>query len=423
MSTLRTIRTLLVTTSIVAAAAFAAPAGAQFGSQALAQSFKPYVMERDLPLLTETLALEEWQRPIVDALLVDYLASFNAGIEGVKTKMQEASVAASQNAADASALLRPLADWSRERQVLYTRFAELVRAQLSPQQLELWPAWERAIRRERLLPLGELSGEQVNLVGVMADVAPPPEVRTAATPAVTAYELRLDAALVQRQAREDESMPVMMKAMEKMDGEAAAGIQEKIMAARVQIRDAQEQSLREIAEAMGPEWGAKFRVLALQRAFPEVYGANPVQRLFDGALTVNDLTDEQRASITSLRDEFLREWNGLSDQYLIAVKVDEPQGPRRRLAGGAQPKSADVDNLRRQRQDRASHYREELLKLLKPEQIAMMPGGAALAAKTNPQPSTENPAHNIAGSRANPGAAPGAGGSSGAGSTPPTDTR
>jgi len=385
-----TMRTFLTAAAIAIAVSVTPVATAQFGSRSfMSQAFEPYVMQRDLPLMVTTLELEEWQRPIVDALVDDYLASFNAGIENVRLKMQDAGM--SGDKADLSAMLRPLANWNRERLELYGKLSEMIKSQLSPQQIERWPAWERAIRRERLLPLSELSGEGVNLVGVVTDLAPPPEVRSAAAPVIDAYEIRLDAALSQRQARDEEALPAMMDAMAAMDHGRAADLQDRIMAARVQIRDAQEQSIVEIAGAMGDEWGPKFKSLAMQRAFPEVFSPNPIMRLFEGALALNELTSEQRSSITSLKDEFQREWDLLSAEMLSTIKREEPQGPRRRAAGAAagaaatpeqrQGRSGDLEAMRRKRHDLGERYRQLLEKQLSKEQFTSLPGAAKYASE------------------------------------------
>lgn len=367
---------------IVAGAIVASPLShAQFGSRSLmVQAFEPYIMQRDMPLMVAILDLDETQRPIVDMLLEDYMASFAAGIEKVRAQMQDAGSAAKE---DLTALLRPLNNWSRERQELYNRFAETMKSVLSPQQLDRWPAFERAIRRERLLPQSEISGEGVNLIGIINDLAPPAEVRATAQPVIEAYEIRIDGALTERQAREEENMGPMMDAMVTMDHQRAAELQDRIMAARVRLRDAQEISIEEISTALGADWGPRFRVIAMQRAFPEVFSPNSVIRLFDAALEIADLTPEQRASITSLKGEMEREWEGLSREMLTVVKRDEPAAPKRRAAAPAerQGRSPELEAMRRKRQDLAERYRQQLEHILTPEQYADLPGAQRHAAQ------------------------------------------
>lgn len=379
---------LLIIAVVAIALSLTAPTHAQFGSRSLmTQAFEPYVKQRDLPILMETLQLEEWQRPIVDTLVEDYLASFNAGIEKLRVRMQEAG--SSNEKGDLGALLRPLQTWSQERQEIYARFAELVRSQLSPQQIERWPVWERAVRRERLLPQSELSGEGTNLVGVLTDLAPPAEFRSAAAPAIEAYEIRVDQALTARQARENEILPAMMDAMATLDHQRASELQEKVMIARVALRDAQEQGIAEIALAMGNDWGPKFRALAQQRAFPEVFAPNAVMRIYDAALALPDLSEEARSSISGLKTEFQREWDGLSEEFLTVVKREEPKAPKNRMAEARpaatpearQARAGEIEAIRRRRHELGERYRALLEKQLTPEAYASLPGTAKYAAE------------------------------------------
>jgi len=426
---------LIVTAVAAIALAFASPSAAQFGSRSLmTQAFEPYVKQRDLPILMETLTLEEWQRPIVDMLVEDYLASFNAGIETLRTRMQEAGAGSEKG--DIGALLRPLQTWRQERQEIYNRFADLVRSQLSAAQLERWPAWERAVRRERLLPLSELSGEGINLVGIMTDLAPPAEFRAAASPAIEAYEVRIDLALTNRQTREDEVLPATIDAMAALDYQKSAELQGKVMAMRVVLRDAQEQGVREIADSMGPEWGGKFRLLAMQRAYPEVFTPNAVMRLYEAALALTDLTDEQRTSVISLKGEFQREWDTMSDEFLAVVKREEPKGPQQRSADAApagtpeqrKARGGEMEAMRGRRHEIGERYRQLLEKVLTAEQFAALPGaqkftagalGSKSAGRQPAESAMQSERPEGAGRRA-PNGEKGRGGV-GAGSRPPTE--
>ena len=77
-------RTLIATVAVATAIAMAVPAQAQFGGRAgFAEAFVPDILQRDLPLMTSSLGLEEWQRPVVEALLQDYMTGFNTGVEAM----------------------------------------------------------------------------------------------------------------------------------------------------------------------------------------------------------------------------------------------------------------------------------------------------------------------------------------------------
>lgn len=376
---------LTLVPAAIAVSIAAPPAHAQFGGRtAVAQAFDPDVWQRDIPIFVETLELEEWQRPILEMLVEDYLASFHAGVDTVRQRMVTVQ---SGEKPTIQSVLAPIEQWNSEKKALYGRFLESVRSQLSPQQMQRWPALERAMRRERLLPQGELSGEGLNLGGVLRDLAAPPEVMLAAAPALEAHEIRLDAALLNRQSRMEEILPSLKDAMAEMDHDRGLQLQDRIMAARVQLRDAQEQGIMEIAEAMGPDWGSKFRTLAMQRAFPEAYQPSTVMRLYDAALAMSDLSDEQRTTITNLKEQFQHELDLIREQMVSAIRTQEPREPRRRVerarerregsapaAGQDRAEPGSIEYVRSVRAQTEEKYRKLLEDTLTQEQLASLPG-------------------------------------------------
>ena len=149
------VRTLIATVAVATAIATAAPAHAQFGGRAgFAEAFVPDILQRDLPLMTASLQLEEWQRPVVEALLQDYMTAFSTGTEALKDRMK----AESQNAqradptnADAilEKVMKPMNSWRDEKRQMLDKFMSDLKSPLGPQQMERWPTFERALRRER----------------------------------------------------------------------------------------------------------------------------------------------------------------------------------------------------------------------------------------------------------------------------------
>jgi len=379
---------LIVSTPVVI---LAAPANAQFGGRsAMAQAFEPDVWQRDLPIFAESLELEEWQRPIVEMLVEDYLASFHAGVDAVKQRMM--GVQPTGDKPSIEAVLAPIEDWNKEKGQLYTRFLETVRSQLSEQQLQRWPVLERAMRRERLLPQSEISGEGLNLAGLVRDLSPPPEVALAAAPALEAWEIRIDGALLTRQARMEEILPALKEAMAEMNHDRGLQLQDRIMAARVQLRDAQEQGILEIAEAMGPEWGERFRTLAMQRAFAEAFQPSPVMRQYVAALALPELSDEQRSGITNLKQQFQHELDLISEQMLVAIRTQEPKEPRRRVEQARErrepgvrtlqdrPAAGTIEFVRTIRAETNEKYRKLLEDQLTAEQYTSLPGSGKMSA-------------------------------------------
>lgn len=387
-------RTLLLIAILALPCSLAASAHAQFGGRsAMVQAVESDVLQRDLPIFAESLQLEEWQRPIMDMLLEDYLSSFNAGIEAMKQRMQGVQVAPGSKPSIQD-VLAPLEEWSVQKKQLYAGFLQSVKSQLSPQQLERWPVLERALRRERLLPQALLSAEGINLIGIMQDLAPPPEVALAAAPALEQYELRLDEALQARQARMNDIVPALKEAMSEMNHDRGVELQERITVTRVALREVQERSIEEVATAMGADWGERFRTMAMQRAYPEAFQPSPVMRQYVAALALTTLSDEQRTTIASYKGEFQTALDALGQEMLAAIRKQEPKEVRRRVEQARQrregnvvsappaPEQGSVESVRLNRAQTNEKYRELLEAQLTPEQYQELPGAGKMSIKS-----------------------------------------
>ncbi|MFM7259198.1 MAG: hypothetical protein ACKO3W_01215 [bacterium] len=163
---------------------------AQFGGRGgMAQMFMPEYLSRDLPVFVDSLQLEEWQRPILEALLDDYNTNFNTAADGVRQAIGGLKDAAAGTSPDKVIELvqQPLLRWSDEREKLRQEFIANVKSQLSDTQAELWPRLERAMRREKCLPNHELSGEGLNLLLILRELDVSPAAADAARDAFEAY--------------------------------------------------------------------------------------------------------------------------------------------------------------------------------------------------------------------------------------------
>jgi hypothetical protein len=382
--------------ALLLAAAAAAPAHAQLGSRtSLADAFRPDILQRDITLIDSTLRLDELQRQVVETLMQDYMTAFNTGVENLKERMKSAQQDATRaNPTNPDAILEkimaPLNEWRAEKRAMSDRFMADLKNQLGPQQQEQWPAFERALRRERLLPDGDLSGESVDLWAAVSRMDPTSVEQESIKPVMAAYEVALDEALLARERelqRVEDQMAAAMKAMN-LDGMADA--QEKVMVFRVKVREANDAAIESIAAAMGDR-GAEFRRRALEAGYPDVFRIHPVTVLIQQARAIEGLTDEQRAQIDALASQFAGACDEENLKILASVRAEEPKGPRRRAearkartapgAAGApvtgQGPSPDdpIVKGRVEKERMGQPFRDQLMAMLTPEQQAQLPGG------------------------------------------------
>lgn len=365
------------------ALSLAPAAHAQFGGGVgMRNLFMPDFLGRDLPVFVDSLQLEEWQRPILETLLDEYNATFVTANEGFQAKMKETAVGASQDRV-MDAISKPLVEWAAEKVVLREDFLASVKSLLSDVQVEQWPRLERALRREKSLPNGELSGETLNLMMIFRELDAPPSAADAARLSMEEYEVKLDAALALRDAEVDATITPILKAMANNDSQSGIAVQERVMLRRVGVRTVQEESLVAITAALGDEYGAPFHKKAMQRAFPQVYRPDPINPMIDAALGLADLTEAQKTSLETLRAEFTVEYGSLQSRMVDAYRVTEPAEPRRRTeitaqkASGATVKhseAAEIEMVKKQRDELYTKYRTLLAGLLNDVQKEAIPG-------------------------------------------------
>lgn len=425
------IRTRLAVAAIglCAALATAPTADAQFGGRSgMASMFTPDFLPRDLPVFVDALGLEEWQRPILEVLLDEYQTNFDTAADGVRAKMSEfKDVAAGANPERVVEMISaPLVAWTTEKKKLRDDFLASVRSQLSEPQVELWPRLERALRREKSLPLGELSGESLDLTLVLREAQAPTQ--AAAEAATEQYEIQLDEALAARDVALDSSIAPMLKAMSSSDASSGVAMQESIMQKRIVVRGVQEQGIAAIRDALGGEYGVEFERRAMQKAFPQVFRPDPITPLFEGALALPDLSEEQRASLVSLQTQFDGEHATVRANLVEAYRVSEPREPRRRTelarqkAAGASVRIGDapeVEQAKNAREELFEKYRALLGAALGPQQVEAVPGLAKDPVDAPaPMPVTEGDGH---GGRIPPAPAPMPGSSDGGAGEAPTE--
>jgi hypothetical protein len=387
--TSRSTRTLVLATALTAA--IAGPVAAQFGGDAgLANAFRQDFYRRDLLIFNEVLDLEDWQRPIIEVLLDDYAASFEAGLAGMRDEISKIRVdlGGDDGSRIMERMMGPLSAWEREKVVLRDQFLANVQTQLGPGQIERWPALERAIRREKELPQSELSGEGIDLVMVVQRLDLPGTVEDDIAPAIASYENELDAALVSRTRRVEELQPAVRAAMQSMDFERGLQVMQQIMAARIEVRNAQDRGMESIAAAMPQEQATLFLQEAWEIAYPKVYGPNPTIAFIEAAKAIADLTPEQVEGIAAIERDYLAQLDVLNARLRELYRTEEPREPQRRferilqrqrgetpsreLAGD--PKS--IRDVRGDREELGRRTREAILALLTPEQTSNLPGFA-----------------------------------------------
>lgn len=376
--------------AIISAFSPTSVAHAQLGANAgFVEAFQPDFLSRDMVVFADVLELDDSQQAVLESLLTDYADSFKLGTEGLKDNMKamkDQIIAAGDQGAMA-VILGPINAWTAEKRKLHDRFVENVQAILSDEQVARWPKLERAMRREKELPRGVLSGEKLDLVVIARASEVPPEVMKASASEITAYEVAIDGALAERARQMAESQERIKAALASNDQTAGLREIERIVAKRVVLRDLQEQYITALATAFGSQYGTAFRDRALREAFPSVYRPSSMIPYFAAARELPGLSPEQTAQLNALETEYsawYAQWQAnLAQVYRTEEPKKQSEEARRRATQGQADVPKPGDPYKPMHDDRDRHdeqTREAICKIVGPELCEQLPGAAKVAA-------------------------------------------
>jgi Spy/CpxP family protein refolding chaperone len=381
---------------------FATPASAQFGEAAgISDAMVQDYYSRDIRLFAEQLSLDDAQRSVIESLYMDYEQEFNDGLARMRKRLED--MREQFQAGDVDQVLRlvfkPIEEWSVEKRAMGDVFMENVKIVLTPEQQEMWPKFQRFLYREKNLSKGRLSGESLNLFLVVNDMALNPLEMQGVQPTLDEYDITLDAALRARQNAMISSQSDMFRSFAEQNASISLGILERQVQLAVAVRDVNDKYIESLAQVMPSEKSATFRQKALERAYPRVYRATPVQAIFTAAKELPGLDATTLEAIVNLEAGFLSELVATNGQLASTMRDWEPKENRLRAEAfarrmtNAQPEPIE-DPLRaafQARDEMQRRYVRLLQALLTPEQFGQVPGGYRWADTPGEErPATDN---------------------------------
>ena len=170
----------------------------------------------------------------------------------------------------------------------------------------------------------------MNIIGVLNQLQLAPDTLNQLRPVIDDYEIRLDEALRYREQVVDNAQPKVKDAMINMDFDAGMSAMDTIMAARIQVRNIQDSSAAAIAAAMTPEVAAEFMTRYYESAYSKVFRPSPMERTFEVARGLEDLTADQMAEIVELETGYNADYATSSMQILAVLREEEPKDARRK---------------------------------------------------------------------------------------------
>jgi Spy/CpxP family protein refolding chaperone len=377
----------LALAGIVALAGLAGPAAAQpegrgpgmmggrlgGGFQDMAAPISARQKER----YSEALGLTAEQKAAVDALFDGYAEQAREADEQMRAKMEAArnEFRETQDPAVWGKVGDSMAAFRETRKKLDQGFLQDFREVLTPDQAEKWPAVERTHRRDQTLRRGFLSGERVDLVDLVNDSDLPEDVRAALGPVMQEYEADLDRELIRRNDAYEKGFEKLRELREAGDMEGAQAVVEEGREAGVRVRDLNRRYARQIAAALPEDRRPAFEASFKQASFPDVYRPGVVGRSLGAAAGFEDLTAEQKDTITRLSDTYQRSAAALNDKIAAAIEEREQDFRVENMFSRGGANEGPGADLRRERRELDRSTLEALRKALTEEQAQKLPSG------------------------------------------------
>lgn len=270
-------------------------------------------------------------------------------------------------------------------------FLDDLRTLLTPAQEGNWPKFERLRRREQLMSsFGGVGGSGVDLFKVVDGLDMPEGERAKLAEQLGIYELDLDRLLLDRKRLIDDMQKDAWGGGGKGAGpmghdlEKMTKINEKQRAVDIDVRDLNDKTTRVMADLLEDPWKGKLLERVQQQSFRSIYRETAVAQKLKSAQKLGSLTAQQKEQLKAIEARYRADAKPANDAWAAAKKKAETAGrasnfPVMMLGGGdglhAQGPQEDPDlaAARNARRDLDKSAREQMEKVLTPEQLAELP--------------------------------------------------
>jgi hypothetical protein len=250
----------------------------------------------------------------------------------------------------------------------------------APDADERWERVERARRRETVLRIGASAMGGVDLLEVLREMKPDATDAAAIDALCLEYEGDLDRALLAKQRLLDEQAANGPKSLTDFDPEEMEKSRIAMKEAATQIADLNTSHARKIGAVMSDGTRMRFEQLLKERSYPRIYRQSKVAKDLVAALGFADLTEDQRKSLESMREQYDREVQTLNEAWESAVRAQDDAGADVAVSFGGSvgmlrmgDEPEPIARARKAKKDNDAATREKLSAVLTPEQRERLP--------------------------------------------------
>lgn len=367
----------------------ASPALAQFGGMGMGGDAMQFAVGREsVERYADILAFDDAQRDTARMMHRDYLDQFKQATDTLTNAMQRLQEDAGKSG-DWQKMMKPMGKImlgfvDRLEALEATFFSDLKMLAVEPGQEEAFARVERARRRERVETAGQMSvvsGATLDLheiahqVGVLGN--------DGARETLLAYEAEIDPINKRLIDRSNAFMRDQLERMRDMDEddesfgfgeEAITRMQEAMTEMRelgVQGKAINARYARQVMQALPAEKQKAWDLEVKRQTWPTVYRASKAERQIEAAGKLEDLSEDQRASLGAIEQSYERDAAAINDRWAKAIDTQQTQGDQNWWGWGGD--SSEADAIAEEREALDERYVERVRSALTPEQIERLP--------------------------------------------------
>ena len=253
---------------------------------------------------------------------------------------------------------------------------------LTEEQLALWPALERQLIRDRLLQLGRLSGESVDIMALVEQQEYEDAVLIDILPAINEWDVHVSAALEARDLHMIETQGTLMSSMHSTDTSATVGVLAAQSELAEAVRDINDNAVESISLLLSADKSTLFNNEAKLKGYPRIYRTTRVERAYAAAKELEDLEADILQAIIELEEAMLIELAYSNEQIYLEThrwesqeQIDRVNRFSQRMSGGSSERAESpiriASNAKSAIED---NFISQLKMLLTEEQIKTLGG-------------------------------------------------
>lgn len=374
----RFVLTIIALAAMLLPTSHARAQGDEFEQMAVV--FNP-LTRRSVDAAKYALDLDADQLQLVKDLYVGYRSAMKNSIKELEAKSKALMEKASENG-DWQSVQKQQMKVAREMfdkvGTLETRFSDDLKAILTQAQLEKYPAYERARRRENVRLIQIMAGEAADVIDILRTLKIDTETNAELKAAVAEYDLAFDRVASERLTLLKEFIGKITSdegASEKMM-EFVADYMPRVYAKAKSGRDLNRETARKILTLLTAADQERFQAEVNSRSFPQVYRTTATGKKFDAAQKFGDLTDAQKSGLETLLKAYTHDVDSANKAWADAISASQEEfggDVKKQMMGDESPAGKRASEAHTKRVELEKQYADRLEKLMNKEQADRLP--------------------------------------------------